>query len=191
MNTETLRGLEIRPQTIETAAPLASEIMQGTKDAMGFVPNMYGVMANNPALLDAYTHAYKTFRENTGFTSVEQEVIFLSVAYENECEYCVAAHSFVGDKMSGVPMEITDAIREGREIPDARLSALSSFARAITRTRGKVAADEIADFINAGYRENDILGVITGVGVKTFSNYLNHIANTPLDETFSPRAWSK
>ena len=94
MDTETRPVISITPKTIESAAPLASTILQGTKDAMGFVPNMYGLMANNPALLDAYTYTYKTFRANSGFTPIEQEVIFLSVAYENECDYCVAAHSF-------------------------------------------------------------------------------------------------
>ena len=191
METEIRPGIKINPETIETAAPLASKIMQGTKDAMGFVPNMYGFMANNPSLLDAYTHTYKTFRENAGFTSVEQEVIFLSVAYENECDYCVAAHSFVGDKMSGVPTEVTDAIREGKEISDAKLSALSTFTRLMTRTRANVSNEDIVTFLSAGYDENHILGVITGIGVKTFSNYSNHLINTPLDEMFQERKWSK
>lgn len=191
METVTRAGININPETIETAAPLASNIMQGTKDAMGFVPNMYGFMANNPALLDAYTHTYKTFRENAGFTPVEQEVIFLSVAYENECDYCVAAHSFVGDKMSGVPTEVTDAIREGKEIDDAKLSALSTFTRLMTRTRANVTSEDIATFLSVGYDENHILGVITGIGVKTFSNYSNHLTNTPLDEMFQERKWSK
>lgn len=191
METVTRAGININPETIETAAPLASNIMQGTKDAMGFVPNMYGFMANNPALLDAYTHTYKTFRENAGFTPVEQEVIFLSVSYENECDYCVAAHSFVGDKMSGVPTEVTDAIREGKEIDDTKLSALSTFTRLMTRTRANVTSEDIATFLSAGYDKNHILGVITGIGVKTFSNYSNHLTKTPLDEMFQERKWSK
>lgn len=191
METVTRAGININPETIETAAPLASNIMQGTKDAMGFVPNMYGFMANNPALLDAYMHTYKTFRENAGFTPVEQEVIFLSVSYENECDYCVAAHSFVGDKMSGVPTEVTDAIREGKEIGDAKLSALSTFTRLMTRTRANVTSEDIATFLSAGYDKNHILGVITGIGVKTFSNYSNHLTKTPLDEMFQERKWSK
>lgn len=57
---------------------------------------MYKSMGNNPALLDAYIYSYNSFRANSGFNSVEQEVVFLSVAYENNCEYCMAAHSFIG-----------------------------------------------------------------------------------------------
>lgn len=185
------KRLNLSLKTIENAGSLAGKIMQATNDLMGFVPNMYGIMANNPALLDAYTYTYHTFRENAGFTSVEQEIIFLSVAYENQCGYCVAAHSFVGDKMSGVPTEVTDAIREGRELPNTKLNALSVFTRLITSTRANVTNEDITTFLDAGYDENSVLGVITGVGVKTFSNYVNHLANTPLDEMFSERKWNK
>mgnify|MGYP001057154335 CR=1 FL=1 len=186
-----MKKLNLEHKTFETANSIASSILDDAKKAMGFVPNMYAKMANNPALLDSYIHSYKTFRQNSGFNSVEQEVIFLSVAYENECDYCMAAHSFVADKASKVPTEITDAIRSNGIINNEKLKALSTFARIVTRNRGHVTNQEIADFLNAGYNENQVLGVITGVGVKTFSNYFNHIAETSLDTVFKSREWSK
>jgi uncharacterized peroxidase-related enzyme len=186
-----MKKLKLDFKTTETASPIASSLLDDAKKAMGFVPNMYATMANNPALLDSYLHSYKSFRQNSGFNSVEQEVIFLSVAYENACDYCMAAHSFVADKASKVPTEITDAIRCNGNIEDSKLKALSHFTRIITRNRGHVTNQEISDFLNAGYNENDVLGVITGVGVKTFSNYFNHIAETPLDTAFMSREWSK
>jgi len=175
----------------DTVSLLSQEILEKTKKGLGFVPNMYSVMSNNTSLLDAYSYSFNSFRENSGFTSVEQEVVFLSAAYENECNYCMAAHSFVGDKMSGVPTEITDAIREGRALPNAKLSALSIFTRLITSTRANVTKEDITTFLDAGYDENAVQGVITGVGVKTFSNYVNHLADTPHDEMFSGRKWNK
>ena len=191
MNTTKIGRLNIQSKTIETAGDIATNILQDTNNTFGSIPNMYGLMANNPALLDAYAHSYHTFRENAGFTSVEQEVIFMSVAYENECDYCMGAHSFVADKMSGVPEEVTNAIRAGEDVPDEKLSALSVFARLVTKNRGRVTEEEITTFLATGYTENQILGVITGVGVKTFSNYFNHVAHTPLDDIFQERAWSK
>jgi uncharacterized peroxidase-related enzyme len=186
-----MKKLNLEPKTSETANPIVSSILDEAKKAMGFVPNMYAGMANNTALLDSYIHSYKTFRQNSGFNSVEQEIIFLSVAYENECDYCMAAHSFVADKASKVPTEITDAIRSNNNIGDKKLKALSTFARVVTRNRGHVTNQEIADLLNVGYDESHVLGVITGVGVKTFSNYFNHIAETPLDSVFRSREWSK
>lgn len=187
----TLKSLSLEAKTIENANPISSEIMQNTKNKLGMVPNMYNLMANNPALLDAYSAAYNTFRENSGFTPPEQEVVFLSVAFENNCEYCMAAHSFVGDKMTNVPTEVTDAIRNNTEVPDAKLKALSLFTRAMTAKRGNPSQEDINHFLAAGYTENHILGVIAGIGVKTMSNYFNHVFNTPVDDAFKGRAWVK
>ena len=46
-------------------------------------PNMYSNMANAPALLSTYSHGYKLFRSESGFRPIEQEVIFLTISYEN------------------------------------------------------------------------------------------------------------
>lgn len=173
------------------SSPITSEILDNTKKGLGFIPNMYINMGANPALLDAYAHAYKTFRANSGFTPVEQEVVFLSVAYENNCEYCVAAHSFVGDMMTKVPTEITDAIRNGAEIPDAKLAALSSLTKLLTANRGNVSKQDIDVFLAAGYTEAHVLGIVAGIAVKTMSNYSNHLSGPEVDSVFAARAWKK
>lgn len=170
---------------------ITNEILETTKKGLGFVPNMYVSMGANPALLDAYTHSYKSFRANAGFTPVEQEVIFLSVAYENNCEYCMAAHSFVGDMMTKVPTEVTNAIRNGEQIPDVKLAALSKLTRSLTIKRGNVSQDEINEFVNAGYSETHVLGIIVGIAIKTMSNYSNHVTNPVVDEVFAGRVWKK
>jgi len=82
---------------------VSNNILEETKAKLGFTPNMYFTMGQNASLLDSYAYAYNSFRVNGGFTPVEQEVILLSVAFENQCQYCMAAHSFVADKMTMVP----------------------------------------------------------------------------------------
>lgn len=183
--------MALEPKSLETADPISKKILEAAKNGMGMIPNMYSTMANNPALLDAYSYAYKSFRENAGFTPVEQEIIFLSVAFENDCDYCMAAHSFVADKMSKVPMEVTDAIRNNTVIKNEKYSALSLFSRVMTTKRGNPSQKAIDAFLSAGYTEEHILGVIAGIGVKTMSNYFNHVFNTPLDGAFSGRVWVK
>jgi alkylhydroperoxidase family enzyme len=103
----------------------------------------------------------------------------------------MAAHSFVGDKMTNVPIEVTNAIRNNTKIPDEKLKALSIFSRAITSKRGLPTDVDIDNFTNAGYTEKHILGVIAGVGIKTMSNYFNHIFKTPVDDAFKSRIWKK
>lgn len=182
---------KLTPLTIAQSEGIVHEILARTQKAMGMVPNMYAGMGNNAALLDSYTYSYHSFRDRSGFTPQEQEVIFLSVAVENSCEYCVAAHSFIADKMSNVPAEITDAIRTDALINDQKLRALSVFTRVMTLTRANPSQTDVDAFLIAGYTEKDILGVITGIGVKTFSNYFNHLFTTDIDKPFAERAWKK
>jgi len=185
------KKMVLQPQTVENASTISKEILETTQKKMGMIPNMYAGMANNTALLDGYVSAYNSFRSNSGFTPQEQEVVFLSVAFENECEYCMAAHSFVADNMTNVPTEVTDAIRDDTEIPEAKLKELSLFSRIVTAKRGLPSTTDIENFLKAGYTENHILGVIAGVGIKTMSNYFNHIFNTPIDAAFKGRSWKK
>ena len=187
----TLKKLTLAAKTIENSDAISSAILKDTEKKLGFIPNMYAGMANNTALLDSYVNSYNSFRANSGFSPQEQEVIFLSISYENNCEYCMAAHSFVGDHMTNVPTEVTDAIRMNIEVPNEKLKALSEFSKIITTTRGLPSHDAIDAFLNAGYTETAILGVIAAVGIKTMSNYFNHVYHTPTDDTFKSRVWKK
>ncbi|MDX2173869.1 MAG: carboxymuconolactone decarboxylase family protein [Bacteroidota bacterium] len=170
---------------------ISKEIVDITQKAFGFAPNMYVKMGHNPALLDAYVYAYNSFRTNAGFNTVEQEVIFLSIAYENNCEYCISAHSFVADMMSKVPTEVTNALRDGSQISDVKLAALSKLTRSLTVNRGMVSQEEIHAFTAMGYNETHVLGIIAAIGIKTMSNYANHNTNPQIDAAFAGRAWKK
>ena len=183
--------MKLEQKTSANADAISSGILETTMKKMGMIPNMYAGMANNAALLEGYESGYNSFRANSGFTPQEQEVVFLSVSYENSCEYCMAAHSFIGDNMTSVPIEVTDAIRNGTEIPNKKLKALSTFTRAMTSKKGLPSASDLSSFLESGYTEKHILGVIAGLGVKTMSNYFNHIFNTEVDSMFMNRKWSK
>ena len=77
------------------------------------------------------------------------------------------------------------------EIHDTKLAALSIYTRATVTKRGRVSQEDVNRFLDAGYTKEHILGVVTAIGLKTMSNYFNHIIYTPLDEAFSTRAWEK
>lgn len=172
------------------AEPPARGRLEEARTSLGFVPNMYAVMANSPGLLDTYVHGYGRFREDSGFTPAEQEVVLLAISRENGCTYCVAAHSFLADTMSGVPVEVTDAIRDGAPIPDARLAALHDFTRTLVAKRGLPSRAEVEAFLATGYSERQILEILLAIAVKTLSNYANHLFHTPVDTVFAGRAWT-
>lgn len=175
--------------TAETAADSAREILAGAQKHYGFVPNLLGTMAEAPALLKAYTTLSRIFEESS-FDAAERQVVLLTVSYENGCDYCIAAHSVIAE-MQRVPGPVVAAIRDGQPIPDPKLQALRRFTAAVVGTRGQPSDAEVDAFVAAGYGRQQVLEVVLGVGIKTLSNYTNHIAETPLDTAFARAAWSK
>lgn len=175
--------------TLETAEPEARAVLERAKAKVGFIPNMYTGMAQLPGLLETYLDGYERFRMGSGLTPAEQEVVFLTISRGNGCEYCVAAHSFLADKASGVPLPVTDAIRDGSSIPDARLAALSAFTEILRATRGLPSAAEVRTFLAAGFGEKHILAILLALAVKTISNYANHLFHPEVDALFAGRSW--
>lgn len=175
--------------TLEGANERQQPILEGAKKSIGAIPNMYANMVNSPGLLETYLHGYEVFRKESGFTPVEQEVVFLTVSYLNGCDYCMAAHSVIADNMSKVPTEVTDAIREGEEIRDQKLQTLSAFTREMFLTRGRPSKEATEAFLSAGYTERQILEIILALAVKTLSNYSNHVFGTEVDAMFQSRTW--
>lgn len=186
---ETYRIRDLPFLTVDAAQGNARTLLEGAQQKFGFLPNMYRAMANEPALFATYMASYDLFRRECGFSPVEQEIIFLTIRRENGCQYCVAAHSFVADKMSKVPPEITDAIRDGRTISNPKLEALRAFTSGMVASRGRPTEAEAHAFFNARYGERHILGIILAIGVKTLSNYSNHVFHTEPDAMFASRAW--
>ena len=169
-------------------SPRQSELLaRGKKAAQGMLPNMYRAMAHNPALLDTYLYGYDALRKEAGFTPAELEVIFLVISDENGCDYCVAAHSLVADTLSRVPRAVTDAIRNGQDIPDSKLSVLAEVTRQVLLSRGRPDAATVQKLRDAGFDDKHLLGIVLAIGIKTLSNYTNHLFDTPLDSVFKVR----
>ncbi|PTX44614.1 putative peroxidase-related enzyme [Christiangramia gaetbulicola] len=181
----------LKPVELDNANEEQKQILERAKKANGMIPNMYKNMVNLPGLQDTYDLGYKHFRQQSGFSPAEQEVVFLTLSIDNGCGYCTAAHSFIADNMSKTPEEVTNAIREGKEIPDAKMKALSEFTKILNESRGNPTPEQAKRFLDAGYEEVHILGIILAQSVKTISNYSNHIFHTEIDDAFAGRKLEK
>jgi len=181
--------LHLLPQGMDSDNSTIRRLFESTQKKLGFVPNMYGYMANAPDMLQSYLDGYERFRSASGFSSAEQEVVLLSISCVNRCSYCIAAHSFMAEKVSGVPLEVIHAIRQQSEIPDERLKVLSDFTRMFVSKRGWLDEGDLKLFLAAGFNEAQVLDLLLAVSVKTLSNYANHLFSTPLDEMFLPWVW--
>jgi uncharacterized peroxidase-related enzyme len=170
------------------SAPAASRpLLEQARERFGFVPNVLGALAASPAALQAYL-AIGEALEGSGLTPVEQQVILLTVSFENECGYCMSAHSTVAG-VQGAPLELIDALRDGEPLADRRLEALRTFTGEVVAKRGWVHEADIEAFLDGGYTEADVMTILAGVAMKTLSNYANHVVNTPVDSAFRAQAW--
>ena len=177
-------------KTAENAHENAKAPLAAAEKAYGFSPNLLGTMANHPALLNNYWDGSATLGANSTLSGEEQQVVFLSVSYENNCHYCMAAHTTIG-QMQKIDQGVLDALRSGTALENPKLEALSQYAKATTIKRGRVSKEDIDAFLAAGYTQENLLEVITIVSLKVMSNYINYVAQTPVDAPFSPNSWEK
>ena len=84
----------------------------------------------------------------------------------------------------GVDDDIVTAIREKRDPADTKLAALRQFTLSVVRQRGQVSAEAQSEFFAAGYSNQQVLEIILVLAQKVMSNYVNHVADTPLDAPF-------
>lgn len=167
---------------IDSAPENSKPLLQGSKDSFGIIPNLHGVMAEAPKVLEAYQRLHTLFSE-TSFNADEVNVVWLAINVEHDCHYCIPAHTGIAKSMN-VDDEIINALREEKPLKDTKLNALLNFTLSVVRKRGEVSKDELAEFMDAGYTQQQVLEVILGVSQKIMSNYINHIAETPVDDAF-------
>ncbi len=175
--------------TNDSAPAEARPDMAAAEDTFGFVPNVLAVLAESPSALGGYLTLTRLL-ERSAFSPSEQQFLLLAISAVNGCDYCVAAHSLGGDK-SGLDAKVIEAVRLGNPVPDSKLRALFDFTKTLVETRGWVPESDIDHFFAAGYSKRHILDAVLAVSLKTLSNYVNHIAGTPLDRALEAGRWKQ
>lgn len=173
-------------RTVETAPEGSSEDITAVQKRFGFLPNIYGVLAESPAVIKAY-NTLGNLLTTTSF-SPAQQLMLLTISAVNGCEYCVAAHTMGGMKAK-LGDDVINAVRDGSAIAGTKLAALSGFTRGVVKKCGNMSEPEIKFFLAAGYSKEQTLEVVMATALKTISNYINHFADTPLDAAFANAAW--
>ncbi|MEM9862984.1 MAG: carboxymuconolactone decarboxylase family protein [Myxococcota bacterium] len=173
--------------TLESAPEASQPILEGSKKSLGFVPNLYAVMAESPELLKAYGALSELFQASS-FSVEEQTVVWQTFNVEHACHYCVPAHTAIAH-MQKVDPAVTEALRNRSPLPNARLETLRDTALELVRNRGHVSAAQQTAFADAGFTPRQLLELVLGLSQKTISNYVNHLADTPVDPAFAKFTW--
>ena len=163
----------------ETTTGRSKDLFNTIQGKLGMVPNMMRTMGNSPAVLKGYLSLSGALGEGK-LGSKLGELIAIAVANANNCEYCNAAHSFIGEKLVQIdPGSIADA-RHGRSA-DPKIEAALDFARTLVGKKGMVSDADISAVRNSGYDDAGIAEIIGHVGLNLLTNYFNNTARTTID----------
>lgn len=173
----------------ETAPEESKNLLEQAQKKYGFLPNLLGALAESGPALEAYGSLGEILGKSS-FIAQEQQILFLAFSYENDCHYCMAAHSGIA-KMTDLNEETINALRTGGQLPNEKHNTLAEFARKLVKERGWVNADDIDAFLAVGFTKANVFDAIVALSMKTISNYANHVIETPVDPPFKQFEWKK
>jgi len=164
---------------IETAPEASRPALAAAARHFGRIPSPLARMAASPLVLSAVDATFALWAR-TSLAPLEREVVVMTVARRNGCEWCLAMHTALLHGLSADAALIA-ALRTGDDLADARLAALARFTAAAMTERGAVDDAGMRDFLAAGFTTAQALEVVLGVAVFTLTTYANRLTRAPLD----------
>lgn len=163
----------IAPISLEHATNATRPLLEGVEKKIGFLPNVFKVLAHAPAVLASYLQNSAALGKTT-LSAAEKEAVFLATSQANGCDYCLAAHTLFAGK-AGLSKQDIFSARHGE------LNPVAALARQVTESRGHLTGDQLAAARAAGINDSKIIEVIAHVASQTLTNYLNNAALTDID----------
>jgi len=160
------------------------QVLEQVKQKFGFVPNVVTEIAKSPAALQVYVGGSKAMGSAT-LSPQEQQAVQLAISTTNKCGYCQAAHS-MGGKVAGIAPADLDAIQAGKPPQDGRLKAVVGAVRLLQEKQGFLSDEDVKSLEGQGVDRVQLYELIALIGLKTITNYVNHIAHTELDAQLRP-----
>ena len=163
----------------DTATGKTKELFNEVQNKLGMVPNMMRTMGNSPAVLQAYLSFSGALAEGSVSAKLG-ELIALTVANANSCNYCNAAHSFISKELVGVDSHTIEAAKQGRA-EDPKTQAALLIARTLVAKKGRMSDNDLEQLKEAGFTEAAIAEIIAHTVLNIFTNYFNNAAGVEVD----------
>ena len=156
-------------------------------EKMGFVPNVFLVLAYRPDELRAFMAYHDAVMERKGGLSKEdREMIVVATSGDNNCQYCVVAHGAILRIRAKNPL-IADQIAINHHKADitAREKAMLDFAIKVSQDSRSINDNDREKLKNHGFSYDDIWDI---VAITAFFGMSNRLANSlsirPNDEFY-------
>ncbi len=159
--------------------PAASEpLLAEIQHAFGTTPNMFKAVANSPAALRSMWASFGALGGGTLGARLGEQIA-VAVANRNRCEYCLAAHTVLGQN-AGASADEMSAAQVGQS-DDARTGAALAFALKVVEQRAQVTDADIESLRAVGFEDEQIVEIVAHVALNLFTNYVNVVFDTPVD----------
>lgn len=167
-----------------SVSPEAAErVREQAREAYGFVPNLVDeLLEHNPAAADLYLRTFSLVKEGV-LSDAEREIVLLTVSRYNDCYYCTSVHQKRAVSV-GLDRETVETVNNGGLPSENRLRVLVQATRLMLDKRGWLDDDDLDSLQNNGVGRADLYELNALIGIKTFSNYVNHVAQTQVDPEF-------
>ena len=155
------------------------DLFDAVQAKLGVVPNMMRTMGNSPAVLEGYLNLSGALSHGK-LSAKTGELIALAVSESNSCDYCLAAHSFIGEKLVKADPAVLHAARTGNST-DAKTEAILQLAKTLISKNGLVNDEDVNKAKNAGISDAEIAETVAHTALNVLTNYFNNLANTEID----------
>ena len=160
-------------------APAASQpLLAQIQQAFGATPNMFKAVANSPAALQSMWAAFGALGKGTLGARLGEQIA-VAIANRNRCEYCLAAHTVLGQKAGASSAEMSAA--QVGQSGDARTAAALAFALKVVEQRAQIADSDVVSLREAGFGDEQIVEIMAHVALNLFTNYINVALDIPVD----------
>ncbi|GBL05320.1 carboxymuconolactone decarboxylase family protein [Glaciecola sp. KUL10] len=167
------------PQNIPSAHEASQQALRTIEESLGSVPNLFRLMSNSPESLIGFLQISAQLNKGTLLPSIKERIA-LAVAEVNQCEYCLAAHSFLAKSQLNFSDEEICINRRGTSL-DAKAAVAVEFAVTVAKQRGHISKADFTTVRSAGFSDAQIIEIITLVAINSLTNYLNSALQTEID----------
>ncbi|MDN5289522.1 MAG: peroxidase [Mucilaginibacter sp.] len=163
----------------DEATGKTKELFNVIQSKLGVVPNMMRTMGNSPALLQSYLNLNDTLAHGI-LGAKNGELLALAISENNSCNYCVSAHSYIGEKLVHIDANTLVNARNGKSA-DAKTDAALKFANTLVDKKGLVNDSDVDTVKAAGFTDGEIGEIVGHVALNILTNYFNNTADTEID----------
>ena len=164
--------------TTATANAEQQALFNAIQQQLGSVPNFLKALANSPTALKAFLGLHG-ITHGGSLSAQTGERIALALAQQNECQYCLSAHTAIGTQ-AGLSSSEIGANRTGSS-QDQQAAVAVHFAQQLVEHMGDVTSADVQQMRQAGYSDADIIEVITHVAMNVFTNILAKSTQIDID----------